>query len=215
MDVVTTVLSWAVTVACVYLSYVAVRETEQIVRRSFSLVLTLVLVVTGSGLLIGGLSPVTSTLLDPNLYGELNYRWTALIAALLLIGAVALVWRDAARRLQRGTCAQCNTPLLGHVACPSCGWGGLGLLGSAMGLVRHASSRMPAAVQARPATPTGAPTVVGMAPPSPPPSTPAPGASAAPAPPAAATQQAQFCPQCGTSLAAGQSFCPRCGASTT
>ncbi len=151
MDIVTTVLSWIVALVCIYLAYVAVREVEQsVVRRPFSLLLTLVLVVITAGLLLAALTPVTSVLLEPYSYSDLGDHWYTFILVALIAGAIVLIWRDVARRVRRAACPQCGTPLMGHVACPSCDWGGLPLLGAVVGRARQAtatvaSAPMPAA----------------------------------------------------------------------
>ncbi len=223
MDIVTTVLSWIVALVCIYLAYVAVREVEQaVVRRPFSLLLTLVLVVITAGLLLTTLTPVTSVLLEPYSYSDLGDHWYTFILVALIAGAIVLIWRDVARRVRRAACPQCGTPLMGHVACPSCDWGSLPLLGAVVGRARQAtatvaSAPMPPAPAAMagvastitrtpaPSSSASAPTMVG---------TPL-GTAPAPASPAAsATQAATFCAQCGTAIAAGASFCPRCGAPT-
>ncbi len=141
MSMLTGILTWAITLGCFYIAYMVVREVEQVVvRRPFSLLLTLVLVIATTGLLLGGLSPVTSTLLDQNAYGDLGDRWLGLLGGVLVVGAIVVIWRDVARRVRRGTCPQCNTPLLEHTTCPACGWGGLGLLTQMVRRTRRVAS---------------------------------------------------------------------------
>jgi len=161
MGVLTGILTWAITLGCFYVAYVAVREVEQVaVRRPFSLLLTLVLVVATAGLLLGGLSPVMNTLLDQNAYGDLGDRWLGLLGGALVVAAIAVIWRDVARRMRRGVCAQCSTPLLGHTVCPACGWGGLGLLSQVLGRTRRVA---PMGAHSPAVPDTGAPAMSGGA----------------------------------------------------
>jgi uncharacterized Zn finger protein (UPF0148 family) len=147
VDLLSTILTWIINLACIYLAYLAVREVERtIVRRVFSLMLTLVLVVVTSGLLIGGVGVVSSVLISllQSSYYTSSDRWVAVVGSILALGIVALIWRDVAARLHGETCPQCGTALQGKTVCPNCGWGGLSLPDSMADLARQASAQVSA-----------------------------------------------------------------------
>lgn len=201
MNLLYTVLTWIINLACVYVAYLAVREVEKtVVRRTFSLLLTLVLVIGASALLIGGVGIVSTVFLQFLLssYSVSSDSWVAVVGAILALGIVALIGRDVAARSQGETCPQCGTPLQGKVVCPQCGWGGLRPPESMAEVAQQFAARASAA-QNRP-TSQSTPTVREIPP--------------APAVTAGAIPDT-VCPKCGTANTSGATFCANCGASLT
>jgi hypothetical protein len=200
VDVIWLLVYWLVLLAAIYTAYIAVREAEQaLIKRPFSVPLTLATVTAGAALLFTAFNLVTNNYVEGNssylnLYA--NGWWPELISAVLATASGWLIRRDVLVRIGQGSCPQCGTPLLGHGACPSCAWGSFPVLDTLVGAVRRSiqtptPSRAPApTVRALSAAGSGI------------------GSSTAAAPPSAPTV---FCIMCGSAVPAGQTFCGKCG----
>src|SRR5579872_7258356 len=92
-------LFWAVMFVCIYLAYLTIREVEAVlVRRPFSVLLTLVLVGLVAGLLLTAVDALTGSLLGVSTATDRGSLWFSLVSLALAGGAAVTIQRNVALR---------------------------------------------------------------------------------------------------------------------